>query len=142
MPEESVEPRLNQSQIAFADVDLEISVISGNFQYKRLGSNMLAILVTKGTKYDCNDDKNGDLIWMQSQFQKGLYLLAISINRDQMCLQIAIIWSLSKEIIFFLQFASMIVSFEIVSISGPRFYHHCELIKSHFDHYYNIRSLL
>ena len=38
---------------------------------------MLAILIQKGTKYACNDNNNGDLIWMQSQFQRGLNMPAI-----------------------------------------------------------------
>ena len=49
------------------------------------GPNMIAILVMKGTKYDCNDDHNGtsyecnfdnqgDLIWLNCSFQIGLYI--------------------------------------------------------------------
>ena len=37
-----------------------------------------AILVQQGTKYACNDNNNGDLIWMQSQFQREVDMLAIS----------------------------------------------------------------
>ena len=40
---------------------------------------MIAILVKKVTKYDCNDDHNGDLIWLQSKFQKGLNMIAIQV---------------------------------------------------------------
>ena len=32
----------------------------------RWGPNMIAILITNGTKYDCNDNHNGDHIWLQS----------------------------------------------------------------------------
>ena len=39
---------------------------------------MLAILLTKGTSYACNDNIKGNLIWMQSQFQRELNILAIS----------------------------------------------------------------
>ena len=43
---------------------------------------MLAILVTKGTKYACNHYHNGDLICLQSWSQKGLNMLEISnLNR-------------------------------------------------------------
>ena len=40
---------------------------------------MIAILVKKVTKYDCNDDHNGDLIWLQSKFQKGLHMIEIPV---------------------------------------------------------------
>ena len=39
---------------------------------------MIAILLTKGTKYDRNDDYSGDVIWMQSQFHLGLNMIAMS----------------------------------------------------------------
>ena len=60
---------------------------------------MLAILVTKRTKYACNHenngdlinacnfDNNGDLIFWQSRIRTGPYMLAIFFNRDQICVQ-------------------------------------------------------
>ena len=47
-----------------------------NNYYKR--PNMLAFFFKKRTKYACNDNINEDLIWMQSQFRRGLNMLAIS----------------------------------------------------------------
>ena len=38
---------------------------------------MLAILVKKAAKYACNVDHKGGLIWMQSQFRRGLNMIAI-----------------------------------------------------------------
>ena len=40
-----------------------------------------------GTKYACNDSYYGDSICFQSQIWNGLYMLATSFNRDQLCLQ-------------------------------------------------------
>ena len=37
---------------------------------------MIAILIVKVTKYDCNDDDNGDQIWMQFLQKRGLYVIA------------------------------------------------------------------
>ena len=42
------------------------------------GPLMVAIIFMMGTKHDCNDGHERDLIWMQSQFQSGLNILAIS----------------------------------------------------------------
>ena len=50
---------------------------------------MLGLLITKAAtgKYECKDDNDRDLICMQSQFQRNLNILAISFDRDQICLQ-------------------------------------------------------
>ena len=39
---------------------------------------MLAIVVQTGTKYACNENNNGDIIWIRSQFQRRQSMLAIS----------------------------------------------------------------
>ena len=57
---------------------------------------MIAIIFIMGTKYDCNDDQNEDLIWMQSGFQKGTkYGCNFKSKTDHICLQ-----SLSIAIIY------------------------------------------
>ena len=48
---------------------------------------MIAIIPIAGIKYACNLDNNQDLICLQSQIRNGLYILAISFNRDQICLR-------------------------------------------------------
>ena len=59
---------------------------------------MLAIVVKKGTKYECKDDNDRDLLCMQSQFQRELNMLAISFDRDQKFLQKSkILWRDSSK---------------------------------------------
>ena len=48
---------------------------------------MLANMIRMGTKYGCNLDNEGDLIYLQSQIINRPYMIAISFNRDQICLQ-------------------------------------------------------
>ena len=78
---------------------------------------MLAILVQQGTKYDCNDNNNGDLIWMQSRFPRRLNMLAILFNTDQISMQSSKICfrEIRPEII-----RDSRTIFNIASISGPQ----------------------
>ena len=80
----------------------------------------------------------GTLIWMQSQFQTGLNILAISFNRDQICLQsskmssreirpeIIVTWLLAD----FRHCKHSWSRFEIASILGSHCYHDCKHIWS------------
>ena len=40
--------------------------------------HIIAMIFMTGTKYACNFDNKGDLIWMQYQFRRGLNMLAIN----------------------------------------------------------------
>ena len=67
--------------------------------FLRQGPDILAMKETIETKYACdlghktdlisfdNVDYKGDLIYLQSQIRIGLYMLAISSNKDKICLQ-------------------------------------------------------
>ena len=55
--------------------------------HRKKGLDMLTIMIKMGTWYACNLDHIGDWLCLQSQMRSGLYMLAICLNRDQICLQ-------------------------------------------------------
>ena len=63
-----------------------------NFQQQYLESKLdepqiIAIILMLGTTYACNHDNQEDSICSQSQIRDGLYMIAIALNGDQICLQ-------------------------------------------------------
>ena len=42
---------------------------------------MIAMLITKGTKYDCNLGHEADPIWLQAWSQKGLDMIAMLVKK-------------------------------------------------------------
>ena len=78
---------------------------------------MNATMVIMGTKLACNHDFNGDLIWMQYEFQRGLNMPAISNSKGPNMLAIIEIVLEARDYNFWTNHARKFSMF--ASIFGP-----------------------
>ena len=76
---------INYSKARF--LGLIKQVRNNSFGFYRDELDMFAIILIIGSEYACNKSNNWDLICLQSQIQIGVFIPAIFLKSDQICLQ-------------------------------------------------------